>query len=235
MLNSPPSDTSPRPPVQSLWIGAVLSTMERLSIGSFFAQGHPFHLYVYDDVRDVPAGTTLSDARVILPESEIFVYAKGIGKGSYAAFSDLFRYKLLLDRGGWWVDLDMVALRPFEFDRQYVFGYESPGTICTSVIRSPAGGGLVRRCYEEADRRRGDIEWGEIGPALLTCAVREFRFAGMVEPAVVFHPIDWRHVGHSRCTRPSLAGTKPERPFDAPSLALDAPRSGCGVSPRLHL
>ena len=127
MLSSVPCTTSLRPPVQSLWIGAALSTMERLSIRSFLAQGHPFHLYVYAEVENVPAETTLLDARSILPESEIFVYAKGIGKGSYAAFSDLFRYKLLLERGGWWVDLDMVALRPFEFDRQHVFGYESAG------------------------------------------------------------------------------------------------------------
>ncbi len=196
MLSSLPPGTSPRPPVQSLWIGATLSTMERLSIASFLAQGHPFHLYTYGELQNVPAGTTLLDARSILPEAEIFVYTRGIGKGSYAAFSDLFRYAALLDRGGWWVDLDVVALRPFEFDRDYVFGYESPHTVCTAVFHAPRGSKLVQRCYQEADRRRGDIEWGEIGPALLTRAVHEFGLAAAVEPMAVFHPVDWRHVGY---------------------------------------
>jgi mannosyltransferase OCH1-like enzyme len=27
--------------------------------------------------------------------------------GSYAGFADHFRYKLLLEKGGWWPDLDM--------------------------------------------------------------------------------------------------------------------------------
>ncbi len=34
---------------QSLWIGAELSAMEQLSIRSFLANGHEFHLYTYQE------------------------------------------------------------------------------------------------------------------------------------------------------------------------------------------
>ena len=65
-----------------LWIGSRLSALERLSIASFLANGHPVHLYAYGPIEGIPAGTTLRDAREILPESEVFTYSEGFGKGS---------------------------------------------------------------------------------------------------------------------------------------------------------
>ena len=88
--------------VQGLWVGDRLSTMEQLSIRSFLAHGHEYHLYVYGSVDNVPAGTRVMDARDIHPEPWDFQ--------SCAIFADYFRYKLLLDRGGWWADLDAVCL-----------------------------------------------------------------------------------------------------------------------------
>ena len=37
-------------PIQSLWIGGELSPMEQLSIASFLAHGHEYHLYSYGEV-----------------------------------------------------------------------------------------------------------------------------------------------------------------------------------------
>ena len=99
--------------INSLWIGLPLSLMERLSITSFLQNSHEYHLYRYDEIANVPDGTVLRDAAEILPASEIFYYRRGGGRGSVAAFADLFRYKLLLEKGGWWVDTDMVVCRRF--------------------------------------------------------------------------------------------------------------------------
>ena len=107
--------------IQGLWIGPTLSQMEQLSIASFLANGHDYHLFVYDDVKNIPVGTTLKDANEILPAAAIFQYA---GRPSYAGFANFFRYKLLLERGGWWADTDTVCLRPFDFDERYVFSSE---------------------------------------------------------------------------------------------------------------
>src|SRR5258706_1862824 len=98
--------------VQGLWIGGSLSTMERLSIKSFLANGHAYHLYAYDDVAGVPPGAVVKDGNQILPSSLIFRCKQN---KSFAAFSDFFRYKLLLEKGGWWVDLDVVCLKFFAF------------------------------------------------------------------------------------------------------------------------
>ena len=95
--------------MQSLWIGNALSMMEQLSIASFLANGHEYHLYNYEDIENAPDGTVLKAADQILPESMIFKYK---AYPSYAGFSNFFRYKLLLTKGGWWVDTDLVCLRP---------------------------------------------------------------------------------------------------------------------------
>jgi len=58
--------------IQSLWIGERLSKIELLSIQSFLAHGHEYHLYVYADVGDVPSGVILKDAATVIPGDCIF-------------------------------------------------------------------------------------------------------------------------------------------------------------------
>src|SRR5215216_3083614 len=107
--------------IQGLWIGPELSVMEQLSASSFLRNGHEYHLYVYDEMRNVPEGTVVKAASEILPSSSIFQYKH---QASYAGFANFFRYKLLLERGGWWADTDIVCLRPFDFAAPYVFASE---------------------------------------------------------------------------------------------------------------
>ena len=102
--------------IQSLWVGGRLSTMEQLCIRSFQAHGHEFVLYVYEDDRRRSARHHSSwTPTTILPASRIFVYRE---HRTYAGFANFFRYKLLLEKGGWFVDADMVCLRPFDFARR---------------------------------------------------------------------------------------------------------------------
>src|SRR5687768_4377244 len=107
------------PVIQSLWIGKSLSVMERLSISSFLKNGHPFHLYVYEAVKGIPEGVTIKDASDVLPTDKIF-----ISFDSYAHFSDIFRYKLLLEKGNYWVDTDIICMKPFTRSTDYVFASE---------------------------------------------------------------------------------------------------------------
>jgi Glycosyltransferase sugar-binding region containing DXD motif len=111
--------------------------MEILSIRSFQVHGHDYHLYAYEPIENLPAGVVVQDANEILPRSSIFQYT---GYATYAGFANFFRYKLLLERGGWWADTDVVCLRPFEFAFPYVFGSEtcSRGIVpASAVIRCP--------------------------------------------------------------------------------------------------
>lgn len=184
--------------VQSLWVGPRLSTMEQLSIRSYLDQGHDFHLFTYGGVEGVPAGAVVRSGEDVLPATDIFRYRRGRGRGSVSAFSNSFRYRLLLDRGGWWSDLDSVCLRPLDFDEDHVLGYErSPdgGTLVgTGLLKAPAGSRLLEFCWQaslEVDRAR--LEWGEIGPRLMTRAVAAVGVPVRIVAPDVFFPIDfWR-------------------------------------------
>ena len=95
-----------------------MTAIERLSITSFIENGHTFDLYSYGAIQGIPEGTQLRNAAEILPVERVFRYRD---HSSYAGFSNFFRYKLLSERGGWWVDLDAVCLKPFDFDDEFVF------------------------------------------------------------------------------------------------------------------
>jgi len=192
--------------IRGLWIGPRLSAMERMSIVSFLRLGHPFELYTYAPVEDVPEGTSVCDGREILAPEEVFAYAGGPGRGSFAAFSNLFRYKLLLDGGGWWVDLDTIALRPFAFERPYIFGWQTGGSIGCGVLRAPAQSELMRECFETAKSAGREIWWGQIGPVLLTDVVQKLGLVESCEPAESFYPVPYTDWG--RLVEPG--GTIPE-------------------------
>src|SRR6267154_6333445 len=110
--------------IQSLWVGPQLSVMERISISSFLKNGHSYILYAYGPVDGLPDGAELKDANEILPSSDIFTYSE---YATYSGFSNFFRYKLLMERGGWWVDTDIICLKPFNFAAEFVFSSERGG------------------------------------------------------------------------------------------------------------
>jgi Glycosyltransferase sugar-binding region containing DXD motif len=165
--------------------------MERLSIASFLASGHEYHLYVYQTISNPPPGVVLMAADEILPESMIFQYKN---YPSYAGFANFFRYKLLLEKGGWWVDTDFVCLKPFVFEDPYVFASERSGGSAiptNSVIRAPAGSELMafnwRQCLSCPDP--SGARWGEYGPRLMAAAITKFQLQRFVKGPNVFCPI----------------------------------------------
>ena len=92
--------------------------MEEMCLSSFVHHGHEVHLYSYSEIENVPEGVEKKDGREILPEDMIFEYKH---HKSFSGFSNYFRYKLLSEKGGWWTDTDVVCLKPFDFDSNYVF------------------------------------------------------------------------------------------------------------------
>jgi mannosyltransferase OCH1-like enzyme len=197
--------------IQGLWIGPELSVMERLSISSFTANGHEYHLYVYDEVRHVPGSAVIKDAGEILPASSVFRYAES---KSYAGFANFFRYKLLAERGGWWADADMVCLRPFDFGREHVFSSEltrdGHEVVNAGVIKSPAGGHAARFAWETCRAKdTSRLVWGETGPRLVAEAVEKFSLGACVEPHHVFCPVplvEWETLTEPRAA-PEFAET----------------------------
>ena len=179
--------------IQGLWIGQELSVMEQLSIASFLRNGHEFHLYSYNQLLNVPAGTVIKDGNEVLPASAVFQYK---GRPSYAGFANFFRYKLLLERGGLWVDMDVVCLRPFDFPEEYIFSSEmndGSETINCGVIKAPKGSEVMAYAWRICQAKKPDqLVWGETGPGLMSEAVRKYRLDKYQKPYYTFCPIsDW--------------------------------------------
>lgn len=179
--------------IQSLWIGKKLSNLEQLCISSFLKNGHPFHLYAYDNVKHLPQGTKIKDASNIIPPDKIFRYKEN---GSFAGFSNIFRYKLLLEKGGWWVDTDVICLHPFLFKFEHLFASEysielNANIVASCIIKSPIGSEIMEYCYDLSSKRNPEeLRWGEIGPKLVTKAVIKFGMQKFVAAPYLFCPIE---------------------------------------------
>ena len=174
-------------PVQSLWIGNRLSAMEQLSIRSFLANGHEHHLYAYGPLSGVPDGCVLRDANEILPRERVF---RDPDIGSFCGVSDLFRYKLLLERGGWWMDLDVICLQPLPIPEEYVFALETANALGSCVFYSEPGAEAMRYLWDIArEKDPAKLVWCEIGPPLLQHAVNRFDLNRFVMGPEAFCPV----------------------------------------------
>lgn len=181
--------------VQTFWMGQ-LSVLEKTCLQSFVVNGHDVHLYSYEDIA-VPAGVKVYDANTILSKDKVFIF-----QNSLAAFSDMFRYKLLLDKGNYWIDSDVICLKQLNFNEDYVFASEyldinhNTETITSCIIKAPKNDKMIQNNYEYCEQINKNIRaWGQIGPALLNKSVSEYNLQKFVKPAKIFCPTH-----HMTCT-----------------------------------
>ncbi len=144
--------------VNGLWIGNVLNLPELLTINSFINNGHKFVLWAYDEIEtELPQGLILKDASEIIPKEKVFCYKYsnqfGHGKGSYAGFSDIFRYKLLYEHGGWWTDMDVCCLKALNFEDTYVFRTHHSLPVVGNIMKCPKKSELMAECYKIATEK----------------------------------------------------------------------------------
>ena len=175
--------------VNGLWIGKRLSEIELLTINSFVHHGHEFILWTYDALENAPENVTVKDANDIIPRDEVFKYPEDSklkwGKGSYAGFSDIFRYKLLYENGGWWVDMDLTCLKPFDFEEDYFFRSHWKYKVVGNAMKCPKSSPLMLKCYnqtrEEVDEN--NLNWHKpieiLNQHIRGLGLLEFRHKGL--------------------------------------------------------
>lgn len=140
--------------INGLWVGKRLSNLELLTLHSFVRHGHTFHLWIYEQLENtLPDGIICKDANEIIPQSEIFYKQKGdktknFGVGSLALFSDLFRYKLLYEKGGWWVDMDVTCLASFSIKTPYFFRSHPILPMVGNVMKCPKHAPVMLATYQ---------------------------------------------------------------------------------------
>lgn len=110
--------------------------------------GHKFILYSYD--LSVTNECDVYDARLILPESEIFYYKNMLGGNpnfKFGGIAERLKAEMLYQLGGWHVDLDVTCLKPFDFPDEYVLRPHEKGVV-GNIIRAPKHSELAKRYVE---------------------------------------------------------------------------------------
>lgn len=175
----------------TLWIGKELGQIELISAKSLIRHGDELIIYGYEKIDNIPNGVVFKDANEVFPCNKIIRHKK---TGSPALHSDLFRYALIEKTGAIWVDLDILALKPFKFPSEWVFGYEQEGYINGAVLHFPKNSKTLKKLLEIKPETKGmppnlqgfkkvkyalrnwmqgglsiDLwPWGSIGPSAIT-------------------------------------------------------------------
>lgn len=175
---------------RSFWYGEPLSPYQQLCLKSFVDHGHEFILYCYDHF-DVPRGVELRDATEFFPKDRVFFYRRGVDAGSVAGFSDLFRFRMLHECGGWWVDADVVCLSHEVPSADVVCAFEdrSRQSVGSAVLKFPRAHHLVLELWRRAEEAGTEVDSGQIGPHLITQVVRQHSLEHLVMDASRAYPL----------------------------------------------
>jgi hypothetical protein len=179
---------------RGFWHGSSLGPYQLLCLQSFVAQGHRVEVFSYDRDLAVPSWITRRDAREILPGDNVLHYRSGLGAGSPALHADLFRYAMLHRLGGWWVDLDVVMLRPDPISDAVVIGYEPrPGQgVNNAIMRIPRGHPLLAEAVDRCVALGENVAfWGQTGPTLLSELVNKYDLSRSCQPSKILYPVVW--------------------------------------------
>lgn len=203
--------------LNTLWFEGRLGYMERLSLASARAQGHPVTIFSYQpqSLSSVPDGVEVRDAREVMDDPTRIRLFDGPFK---ALGSDFFRYELFAKDMGYWVDLDVVLLRPLDFGIDHVFGWEHERSINGAILRLPPDSAILHELrtvpeknwcppffgprrtvqywwtrFRKGEVRLEDLPWGSAGPALITYLVRKHGMLGLAQPRDVFYPVRYEN------------------------------------------
>jgi len=189
-----------------VWFGDELTPIQRLSIKSYIDNGHEFHLYK-QELKGIPEGTVVHDTREIITDDELEKFGEDV---VHAA--DFFRALVIFKEGGWYVDLDTICLKHFDFPEPYVFSSEDtskfgnkkdPTGCPTAVLEQPTEyvGGCTFKCPPRSpfleciiDRINGldkrNIAWTASGPDLFSSLIPAHGLKEFVKAPVVFDAIN---------------------------------------------
>jgi len=184
--------------VNGFWHGSELGELEKLCIDSWIKNGYEFHLWLYDDI-EVPEGVVVENANHIVSLHEYFTYDDGVSKGTPVAFSNLFRTQLLYQRGGLYSDLDVLCLKPYDFNKRFVFSEQGDSThpyhVATCILYSKDMGESFFDDWSDwiiaKKNNWRPIAHGDLGPNLFTKLITLYNLKEYVLPKEHFCPVDW--------------------------------------------
>ncbi len=169
---------------------------------SMRAAGHAVQVWSYSPHKLdflLPHGVEVRSAEEVMPRG---MFERIVAGSEIRYFSDSFRYAVLYEHGGLWMDTDVVLLRPFPFRGDYFLNlqWRNGGIghfVCGNVMFAKPHSRHLRTLYEASldhcFRSRGK-KFGDVGPKLLSdyvmseggAELRKWLFS-----PVLFNSIDW--------------------------------------------
>lgn len=202
------------PVLNSMWVEGRLSYLEKVCLASAVAVGHKVVLYTYKSVEGVPAGVEVRDAREIMPEELLIKHKKS---NSWSLGSNIFRYRLMQEERGIWIDTDVYFIKPLTVKYgEYLFGWQKEALINGAVLYMAKDSELVRELLEFVElpdivppwlpfRKKiryqirpwlglrklslADHRWGVIGPRAITYFANKLNLNEHAVPQDVFYAL----------------------------------------------
>jgi hypothetical protein len=141
-----PKSGSPDRVVRCFWHGPF-SPYEALCLSSFVAAGITVELFSEAPVAGLPPGVTRRNAREIL-DQEVAVYRHEFDGPSPSLHSNHFRYALLEQIGGWWIDTDVMLMAASLPAAEVFVARQSDQELDGSVLRFSPGHPLIKAARE---------------------------------------------------------------------------------------
>ncbi len=187
------------------WHGE-LTRYERASLQSIINSGFDVWFWSLDSYN-LPPEVSAKDASAVVSADLVYAYThehwneewgSATESTSITFYSDILRYRLLQEYGGWWFDLDVICLKSREeFDalassKRICIGWQDveEGLCNNAVLCIPdkkIAAELTSSVQTLIDSKT-TFYWGEIGPALLSEYLKENKLLDELMPRTTFYP-----------------------------------------------
>lgn len=207
-----------RATINAIWIGGRIGPEHAACLASFVRAGHRVLLHSFDRIEDMPVDVTHFDATQLMASNEIIRYNNGQPGTGFQLTANIYRLRMMRENMGIYVDCDLYCLKPFP-DDAYLFGWESHEMINNAVLRLPHDSALlaamtrdaenphfippwlkprvqrrwrIRQLLGAGDTRPG-LDWGSLGPILLTHHVKRLALEHLAKAEDIFYPVSHTH------------------------------------------
>jgi hypothetical protein len=180
--------------IRTFWHGDAIGPYQLLCLRSFADRGHRVEVFAYSEALDAPDWISVRKAGEILPPERVL---RPLGSdGRFAIHANRFRYALLHQLGGWWIDPDVLLLKPeLPQDEIFLGGPDAFGLVPVGALKFPAGHPILEEALRQTELLGDTLdEWDKSGAPLFTSLLdRELSVPGFRSRAPL-GPLSWFEV-----------------------------------------
>jgi len=187
--------------VFTLWVGDKLPYLQQISILSWIRQGYRVKIYTDNNnllknsslLEDFSYYITLENANKILTKEPSW---------AILPYSDLFRYKVLYEYGGTWLDADLILLRPLPnletiISSEYTmksgaFKSKNDMTATIQCLRFVKGNPLIKKIIDTIHTKINNPAWRE-NMKIFRKIIEKDAMGEVLEPHL-FNPVPWWNI-----------------------------------------